>query len=156
MCCVVFDGYEEQSTKYHEHNRRQTGNVSALVIAENAKVHTEINQRYFQRTTRPILFCLLTTHLRDIGRHVEVIHGDVDTLNVASAPEFAHNGQTVTVVAEYTDVLIKLVYHWRNVMKDIFITPMTRRNVQREIGYQLDTSCDPEEAYYVHSCMKWL
>ena len=23
------------------------------------------------------------------------------------------------------------------------------------LGYQLDTSCDPE-AYYVHSCMKWL
>ena len=38
-CAVVFDGYEEQSTTCHEHNRRQTGNVSAaiIVIAENAE-----------------------------------------------------------------------------------------------------------------------
>ena len=24
LCCMVFDGYEEQSTKCHEHNRRHT------------------------------------------------------------------------------------------------------------------------------------
>ena len=29
------------------------------------------------------------------------------------ALEFAQNGQTVTVVAEDTSVLIMLVYHWR-------------------------------------------
>ena len=43
LCCVVFDGYEEQSTTWHEHNRRQTGNVSAaiIVIAENAQAHRD-------------------------------------------------------------------------------------------------------------------
>ena len=29
MCCVLFDGYEYDSTKDHEHKRRQTGKVSA-------------------------------------------------------------------------------------------------------------------------------
>ena len=36
------------------------------------------------------------------------------------AREFAQNGQTVTVVAKDTDVLIMLVYHWRNVMEDVY------------------------------------
>ena len=56
MCCVLFDGYEYYSTKYHEHKRRQTGKVSAsiIVIAENAQVHRD-QQHYFQmRRTRPI------------------------------------------------------------------------------------------------------
>ena len=40
---MVFDGYEEQSTTCHEHNRRQTGNVPAaiIVIAENAQAHRD-------------------------------------------------------------------------------------------------------------------
>ena len=40
---MVFDGYEEQLTKCHEHNRRQTGNVSAaiIMIAENAQAHRD-------------------------------------------------------------------------------------------------------------------
>ena len=40
-CAVVFDGYEEQSTTCHEHNRRQTGNVSAAIIVIAEKAETQ-------------------------------------------------------------------------------------------------------------------
>ena len=69
------------------------------------------------------------------------------------ALEFAQNGQTVTVVAEDTCVLILLVYHWRKTQGKQALK--TRRKVQHDRGYQLETTCYPE-AYYVHSCMKYL
>ena len=96
------------------------------MIAEHAKVHRDQPLFFSNENNETNFICLLTTHLRDIRRHVEVIRGDVDTLIVASALGFAHNGQTVTFVAEYTYVLIMLVYHWRNVMDDIFIINVSR------------------------------
>ena len=129
MCCVLFDGYEEQSTKYHEHKRRQTGNVSAaiiIVIAENAQAQSDQPALFSKEKNETNCISLLTTHLRDTGRHVEVSRGDVDTLIVCSAPEFTQNGQIVTVVAEDTYVLILLVYHWINGMEDIFTIKESR------------------------------
>ena len=47
MCCVLFDGYEDDSTKDHKHKRRQTGKVSASIVrAENAQVHRD-QQAFF-------------------------------------------------------------------------------------------------------------
>ena len=101
---MVFDGYEEQSTTCHEHNRRQTGNVSAAItmIAENAQAHRDQPAFFSNEKNETNLISLLTTH--------EVSRGDADALIVCSALEFAQNGQTV---AEDTGVLILLVYHWR-------------------------------------------
>ena len=75
--------------------------------------------------------CLLTMHLRSTGHQVEVSCGDADTLIVSSALEFAWNGQTV--VAEDTDVLIMLVYHWINCMEDIFIRKESRLSTPGEM-----------------------
>ena len=104
---VVFDGYEEQSTTRHEHNHPQTGNVSAtiIVIAENAQARGDQPAFFSNEKNETNFISLLTTH--------EVSRGDADALIVCSALEFAQNGQTVTVVAEDTGVLILLVYHWR-------------------------------------------
>ena len=116
---MVFDGYEEQSTKCHEHNRRQTGNVSAaiILIAENAQAHRDQPAFFSNEKNETNFISLLTTH--------EVSRGDADALNVCSPLEFAQNGQTVTVVAEDTGVLILLVYHWR-----------TTYSSERKTGYQ--------------------
>ena len=107
LCCVVFGGYEEQSTRCHEHNLRQTGNVSAaiIVIAENAQAHRDQPAFFSNEKNETNFISLVTTH--------EVSRGDAGVLIVCSALEFAQNGQTVTVVAEDTGVLILLVYHWR-------------------------------------------
>ena len=95
---------------------------------------TEIDKHYFQMRRRNTNFIsLLTTHLRGIDHHVEVSRGDADTLIVSSALEFARNGQTITVVTTDTDVLIMLVYHWRNCMEDIFIRKESRLSTPGEM-----------------------
>ena len=83
MCCVLFDGYEYDSTKDHEHNRRQTGKLSAsIVIAENAQVHRDQQAFFSNEKDKTNFISLLTTHLRGIGHQVEVSCGDADTLIV--------------------------------------------------------------------------
>ena len=132
MCCVLFDGYEYDSTKDHEPKRRQTGKVSAsIVIAENAQVHRDQQAFFSNEKNKTNFISLLTTHLRGTGHQVEVRCGDADTLIVSSALEFAWNGQTV--VAEDTDVLIMLVYHWRNCMEDIFIKKESKLSTPGEM-----------------------
>ena len=78
LCCVVFDGYEEQSTTCHEHNRRQTGNVSAaiIVIAENAQAHRDQPALFSNKKNETHFISLLTTH--------EVSRGDADALIVCA------------------------------------------------------------------------
>ena len=161
MCCVLFDGYEYDSTKDHEHKRRQTGKVSAsIVIAENAQVHRDQQAFFSNEKNKTNFISLLTTHLRGIGHQVEVSCGDAYTLIVSSALEFAWNGQTF--VAEDTDVLIMLVYHWINCMEDIFIRKESRHSTPGEMISMKDaTSSIPvviqiPEAYSTHSCMEWL
>ena len=73
---MLFDGYEEQSTKSHEHNRRQTGNVSAAisVIAENAQAHRDQPALFSNVTNETNYISILTTH--------EVSRGDAEALIV--------------------------------------------------------------------------
>ena len=78
LCCVVFDGYEEQSTTCHAHNRRQTGNVSAaiIVIAENAQAHRDQPAFFSSKKNETNFISLLTTH--------EVSRGGADALIVCA------------------------------------------------------------------------
>ena len=74
LCCVVLDGYEEQSPKCHEKNRRQTGNVSAAitVIAENAQAHRDQPALFSNEKKETKFISLPTTH--------EGSRGDADAL----------------------------------------------------------------------------
>ena len=95
MRCVLFDGYEYDSTKDHEHKCRQTGKVSAsIVIAENAQVHRDQQAFFSNEKNKTNFISLLTTHLRGIGHQVEVSCGDAYTLIISSALEFTWNGQS--------------------------------------------------------------
>ena len=72
-------------SKDHERMPRQTGNVStALVIAENANVHRDEPALYTNDKNEANVISLLTTHFRDIGRHVEVSRGDANALIVCA------------------------------------------------------------------------
>ena len=78
--------------------------AAIIVVAENAQAHRD-QHSFSNEKNETNCISLLTTH--------QVSHGDADALIVCSGVEFAPNGQTVTVVAEDTGVLILLVYHWR-------------------------------------------
>ena len=75
---MVCDGYEEQLSKCHEHNRRQTGNVSAaiIVIAENAQAHRDQPALFSNEKNETNSISLLTTR--------EVSRGDADVLIVCA------------------------------------------------------------------------
>ena len=75
---MVFDGYEEQLTKCHEHNRRQTGNVSTaiIVIAENAQAQRDQPALFSNEKNETNSISLLTKH--------EVSRGDSDALIVCA------------------------------------------------------------------------
>ena len=79
--------------------------LSLIVIAENAQAHRDQSALCSNEKNETHFISLLTTH--------ELSRGDADSLIVCSALDFAQNGQTVTVVAEDTGVLILLVYQWR-------------------------------------------
>ena len=56
---MLFDGYEEHSTKYHEPRPRQNGKVSAaIVIAETAPVHRD-QPAFFSNDKRTIPISLV-------------------------------------------------------------------------------------------------
>ena len=77
--------------------------AAIIVIAENAQAHRDQPALFSKEKNDTNSISLLTTH--------EVSRGDADALIVCA--EFAQNGQTVTVLAEETGVLILLVYRWR-------------------------------------------
>ena len=110
------------------------------MIAENAQVHRDQQAFFSNEKNKTNLISLLTTHPRGIGHQVEVSCGDADTLIVSSALEFAWNVQNVTVVAQDTDVLIMLVYHWRNCMEDIFIRKESRLSMPGEMISMTDAT----------------
>ena len=96
-----------------------------------AHVHRDQQAFFSNEKNKTNVISLPTTHLRGISHHVEVSRGDADTVIVSSALEFAWNGQTV--VAEDTDVLIMLVYHWRHCMEDIFLRKESRLSTPGEM-----------------------
>ena len=76
LCCVLIGGYEEQSTKYHEHKLASSvRKVSAAI----EKVHTDQLAFCSNEKNETNFSCRLTTH-RDIGRHLEVSRGNADIL----------------------------------------------------------------------------
>ena len=55
---------------------------------------------------------------------------------VAHALEMAKNGKVVNVVADDTDILILLMYHWRETMGDVYFLSEPKR-AKKEYGVYL-------------------
>ena len=88
------------------------------MIAENAHVHRD-QQAFFSNEKN-----------RSTGHQVE----EAVVMQIHSLyPVRLNSLGMVTVVAEYRDVLIMLVYHWRNCMEDIFIRKESRLSTPGEM-----------------------
>ena len=61
-------------------------------------------------------------YLQSDGQVVHNSTGDADTMIVATALQIATEGKKVNVVADDTDVLILLMYHWIDTMADMYFS----------------------------------
>lgn len=63
---------------------------------------------------------LISQYLKDDGQVVHQSTGDADTMIVQCALQYAIEGSEVNVVADDTDVLVLLMYHWKQNMLSIY------------------------------------
>ena len=70
---------------------------------------------------------LLRQRFESAGHTVYISTGDADTLIVACALQFAEQGTEVAVEADDTDILILLMYHWKQSMADVYFHPKPNR-----------------------------
>ena len=72
-----------------------------------------------------------------------VVHnstGDADTMIVECALQFAIGGREVNVVADDTDVLVLLIYHWKQYMADIYFLSEAKKSQKK--GLRVWKICD--------------
>ena len=119
----VFDGYaDEDSTKSQEHHRRSGKKMSAdVIINETTKVISQREVFLSNSKNKAQLIQLLCQYLEEEGYGAVQSKGDADVLIVKQALDYAEAGRNVTVMAEDTDILIILIYHWKDNMGQLTI-----------------------------------
>ncbi len=118
--CIVFDGYDQgPSIKDHEHQRRVGKTCADIHLTESMEAY--VNQQTFlsNKKNKSQFISLLSHYLEANSQVVKQSTGDADTMIVACALQFAIEGNEVTVVADDTDVLVLLMYHWKENMANI-------------------------------------
>ena len=117
--CIVFDGYDNGPyVKDHEHKRR-TGKTSAFVNLENLDMIPTFNQEVFLKNdqNKSQFISFLSNELTREGHDVRNTLGDADTQIVSATLEYAEDvDKDVVVVAADTDILVLLMFHWKNGM----------------------------------------
>ena len=120
-CTIVFDGYTVPSPKDHEHFRREgLGKTSSnITVTPTNKAHKS-QEDFLNNTHNKQQFVhILSERLRELGHRVINCDDDADTIIAATAIEYASSSD-VTVVADDTDVILLLVHHFQNSMKNVY------------------------------------
>eukprot|EP00794_Sanderia_malayensis_P012470 gene12470-13758_t len=117
---VVFDGYQELSTKSCEHKRRAGNGARCpdIEIIESNKIHFPQERFLSNEGNKDQIIKLISTFLRDDSQTVINCVGDADTKIVSTALDFCTGRYPVVVVADDTDIVIMLLYHWQSEMGD--------------------------------------
>ena len=63
------------------------------------------------------------------GNIVHIADGDADTMIVICALQYAGKETDVNVVADDTDVLVLLMYHWKQNMADVYFLSEVKKNM---------------------------
>ena len=93
--------------------------MSAFVSLDNLKMIPTFNQEVFLKNeqNKSKFISFLSDELRREGHDVRNSLGDADTQIVSAALEYAEdNNKDVVVVAADTDILVLLMFHWKNGM----------------------------------------
>ena len=168
---VVFDGYRfGPSTKDHEHVRRSSLKMSATVTV-SCNIEAHVNPQAFLANTanKDAFIVLLIESFQANGLIVTQASGDADTLVVNTALQLASTGHHATVVADDTDILVLLVYHWKPSMAPVFmkreprctfsghmvsiplvVNSLGEQSVSRLLTIHALSGCDTTSALYGH------
>ena len=119
---VVFDGYRDESTKSHEHLRR-----NSIPQSCNVDIHEEnpvpfTQDRFLSNTENKANFInFLSQHLIQSGYSTINCPDDADRTIVKTALDMANTGWGhVTVVADDTNIAVMLAHHWQSNMSDVY------------------------------------
>ena len=121
-CYIVFDGYENTSTKSQEQYRRNgCGNKCPNIDVIEANKLPVTQDRFLTNTKNKKNFIrLLARKLQEDGQTVKICRGDADTSVVSETMNQALNTTNMVVtVADDTDIAIMLLYHWREEHGDV-------------------------------------
>ena len=125
---IVFDGYEEESTKSMTQQRRANGKVGANVnFTAEMKVAMKKDLFLSNAKNKQQFIEMLATFLRNIDCQTHQAKGDADVLIVKTAVESASEKTTI-LVGDDTDLLVLLLYYTPSNSCDLFFKPEPKAN----------------------------
>ena len=140
LCCVVFDGFNEKPIiKYHEHQIRSRNVTSHIKV----DLHNQIScsqKAFLKNSKNKVKFIeLLSRHLANDGHDIRNSKGDADALIISTAIQYTKKQDNeVVVVANDTDVLVLLIYHWHKIMKLFMHSEVTKKNGHEKQTWKIE------------------
>ena len=87
-------------------------------------MNTHLNQQvlffFSNASNKQQYISLLSRCLEADGQVTHTSTGDADTMIAAHALRYASQGKVVNVVTEDTDIIILLMYHWKEEMAKVY------------------------------------
>ena len=128
---VVFDGYDDISTKYSTQKRRAAGKVAPTIsFTEDMQVTSKREEFLSNAKNKQRFINLLSDALRRANCQVKQAPGDADVTIVRAAVDSGQSTPTV-LVGDDTDLLVLLCYHTDIHGCDVFFRPEPQTNVTR-------------------------
>ena len=130
---IVFDGYGNgPCTKDHEHDRRSLKAAPDVVYEDHKPCIFQQEAFLANESNKKSFVQALINSFNEAGYLTNQALNDADTLIVYTALQIAVN-EAVTVVANDTDVLVLLLYHFQDSLADIFMrSDGTKKNVSSQ------------------------
>ena len=134
-CSVVFDGYcGGPSVKDAEHQRRAKKECPDIDVEQHNPVYGNQAAFLMNANNKQAFVNLLAQHLQAQNYTVYHAKDDADTLIARVTMDLAgKRDSTIVVVTDDTDVLVLLLYHFREEMSDIIMmSEMARKRTARK------------------------
>jgi len=139
---VVFDGYGRPSNKDQEHQRRAQKLAPDIVLDADKVAHSDTNAFLANEHNKGAFVELLISALRSAGLTIHQAVDDADTLVIKVALQLATSNQVVSVIANDTDILVLLLFHYQPVMSDIYMYAHTGQQHVHSVR-AITTSLEP-------------
>jgi hypothetical protein len=139
---IVFDGYcNGPSIKDQEHQRRSNKLAPEIILEGTQTAYRDQNVFLANEHNKASFVSLLVICLEAAGHTVHTASDDADTVIVKHALHLAKDKKVVSVIANDTDILVMLVYHFRKELCDIFM--YTQKNQRINSVRTIATSLGP-------------